>query len=595
MSIKMLANTIQSIMTTDVVTVAPGATLKTALTRMRNKGISCIIINRNKKPLGVITERDVLRIVATGIKLNTKVAEVMRSPVKTVSGNMDVYDAAVYLNRNNVRRIIIVDGKGHLAGLVTQTDLRNHLGSAYYIKLKTIEDIMNRDVITAQYDQKLLEAVETMYERNLGCIIICRGEQPVGILTERDILNFGQENRMESIQKVTVSQKPLVTISAGTSIYQATRLMKSKGIRRLPVVDKGNALVGLVTESDIVKHLETAYLESMRNIMEKDKIWVNSLKEGIFESTTGIDGVFTWINQAGAIILGYSSPEKIIGKKLREVFVEEEDLVELNNMLANGKVVAPDYCSVIRRPSGDEIYIEGTFYYLRDEDDKIICLEGTLRDVTDRKRIEDNIRKKVEEQTREIKRKNLKLEKLTAKLHSLSIHDGLTGINNFRYFTEMLDMEFKKARRYNLPLSSLLLDIDDFKVINDRFGHAAGDLALMKTAQLLKRLVRETDIVARYGGDEFAIILPNTGLPNALAVVAKILSAFRKLEIKKDSLSLGNISLSIGVASIPDDRIESSRALIETADKAMYHAKQNGKDGACTSRQVDMAPDESTR
>ena len=586
----MLANTIQSIMTTNVATLPLGSPLRAAVDQMSEKNISCVIISADRKPLGIITERDILRIYAQHLDMDkTKVDDVMRSPVKTISQNMDFYEAAIYLHKNSIRRIIIVDKEGRLKGLVTQTDLKNHLGGVYYLKLKTIESVMTREVITAEFDDKLSAVIDRMYERNLSCIVISKNNAPVGILTERDVLHFmaGGEN----ITKRPVSsviKRPLVTISPDASIFKATHSMKHMNIRRLVVVGEDNELLGLLTEGDIVKHLETIYLESLRNIVESDRTYVNAIKEGIFESSIGIDGIFTWINDAGARILGYSSPEKILGKNLKNVFVEEDGLQKLLAKLKGGKA-AHDFSTVIKRPSGTRKYIEGTFYYIKDEDGKVTCMQGTLRDITERKKIEDKIKQKVAEQTVEIRKKSRELEKLNTKLQEMSVQDGLTGINNFRYFSEMLEIEFKKACRYNLPLACIILDIDDFKFINDRFGHAAGDLALIKTARLLKSSVRETDIVTRYGGDEFTIILPNTGLPNALAVGTKILEAFRKYELKRDEVSLGKISLSIGISALPDEHIDSAQALVEAADKAMYRAKAGGKNNVCTTKDTDKA------
>lgn len=181
-----------------------------------------------------------------------------------------------------------------------------------------------------------------------------------------------------------------------------------------------------------------------------------------------------------------------------------------------------------------------------------------------------------------------KIMQLNAELHEMSVHDGLTGVYNSRYFLDIIEKEFIRASRYNLPLTYIILDVDDFKFVNDHFGHSAGDYALIETARLLKSLVRQTDIVSRYGGDEFTIILPNTPLQNALVLGDRILATFRKYDLLRDSQSLGKISLSIGMAAVPDVRLDTCKKLMEAADKAMYRAKERGKDKVCTSQDIQL-------
>ncbi len=587
---RMLANMIKSIMTTDIASLALGTSLKKAIKLMSQKNISCVVINEENKPVGIITERDVLKIAAKNKSFdNLKVEDVMISPVKTVSKNMDVYEAAIYLEQNHFRRIVIVDENGKLLGLVTQTDLQNHLGAVYYVKLKTIESIMSKSVVTAGLNESLLKIIERMFQNDISCLVICQRNKPVGIITERDVTHLMADSKDPAgLKAKDFANRSLVCISKDASIYEATKHMKKRNIRRLVVVGDKKELVGLVAETDIVKHLEIDYLEFLRNIVERDRTYIDTIKEGLFECTPSVDGIFTWINQAGAEVLGYSAPEKVIGQRIKDVFVNHEDLKELMElMVSNG--VANDFNARLKKRNGKEIYAEGTFYFVKDEEDNICCMEGTLRDVSERKKMEEKINKhsaelelKVKQRTAEIRKKNKELERINAKLEALSVQDGLTGLKNFRYFSQVLEMEFEKAKRYQTPLSCIILDVDDFKFINDRFGHTAGDLALKKTARLLNSLVRNTDVVARYGGDEFTLILPNTDIEKAVLVGNKILEAFRKYDFKKGALKLGKISLSIGISAMDYEKIKTHQQLLEYADKAMYRAKEHGKNNVCS-------------
>ncbi len=160
---------------------------------------------------------------------------------------------------------------------------------------------------------------------------------------------------------------------------------------------------------------------------------------------------------------------------------------------------------------------------------------------------------------------------------SSAISDGLTGLYNQTYFKKYLKLELKRSLRQNYPTSLLMLDLDDFKGLNDRFGHPAGDMVLQETARLIREAIREVDLAARYGGEEFAVVLPYSDTRGARVVAERILKALRALDLEDATgARLGNISASIGIAACPEDARE-ARTLIQQADAMLYHAKQNGK------------------
>jgi diguanylate cyclase (GGDEF)-like protein len=162
-------------------------------------------------------------------------------------------------------------------------------------------------------------------------------------------------------------------------------------------------------------------------------------------------------------------------------------------------------------------------------------------------------------------------------LEQLLITDEKTGLYNFREFRRRLRDEWARAARYRTALSLVFLDIDDFKQLNDRLGHPAGDRVLAEFATLVTGGARASDFAARYGGEEFSVILPHTRLDMAMRVADRIRRAVREFEFLADE-SPCRVTVSAGVATFPSPEIDSVDALIRAADVALYRAKDMGKD-----------------
>lgn len=163
-----------------------------------------------------------------------------------------------------------------------------------------------------------------------------------------------------------------------------------------------------------------------------------------------------------------------------------------------------------------------------------------------------------------------------ARLYNLATKDGLSKLYVRRYFDQRLTEEWSRARRYKHPLALLILDLDDFKMLNDENGHQAGDKVIRRVGEIILSSLRADDIPARYGGEEFGIILPNTGLDAANIVAKRIVGAVAKTIIGHENITM-KITCSIGVAAFPDNEPQSSGDLLSMADQALYQAKAAGK------------------
>jgi diguanylate cyclase (GGDEF)-like protein len=156
--------------------------------------------------------------------------------------------------------------------------------------------------------------------------------------------------------------------------------------------------------------------------------------------------------------------------------------------------------------------------------------------------------------------------------------DPLTGIYNRGFFNDILPRELSLAGRMRFPLALIMLDIDRFKRVNDQYGHRTGDVVLQEMAALLGRSIRASDILCRYGGEEFAILLPNTACSDALALAQKLRRALRTQPLAQRLLAKGRtITVTMGVAAYPEDA-SSPEALVESADQRLYRGKQAGRD-----------------
>jgi len=155
----------------------------------------------------------------------------------------------------------------------------------------------------------------------------------------------------------------------------------------------------------------------------------------------------------------------------------------------------------------------------------------------------------------------------------LSVTDFLTQIYNRRHFMDLFNLEFARSKRYGLDLSLIIMDIDNFKHINDTYGHLQGDKVLREISAIIKTVIRTNDTFARYGGEEFVLMLPQTNLDGSLQVAEKIR---QKIE-EKNFEGPGRITISLGAACYPCLAIEEQEALIKAADNALYEAKRRGK------------------
>lgn len=258
--------------------------------------------------------------------------------------------------------------------------------------------------------------------------------------------------------------------------------------------------------------------------------------------------------------------DDLIGRKCFEVLANAERVCE--GCIVEKSFQSADPCAKEKQVTlkdGASTWVEIYTYPVHDEEGKAAHVMEYTRDVTERKNAEEERRRLIE------------------RLEYLSRTDDLTGLLNRRALTDNLVYEIDRSKRYGSDLSIILCDIDNFKEINDTWGHDAGDRALQTLSATLKTVLRKTDIVGRHGGDEFLIILPETSDAGAEGLAEKLLAIVRKTELHSQSGETIRITMSIGIACLEPGR-DSLDSFIKRADDAMYASKQGGRDQVSRSR-----------
>lgn len=189
----------------------------------------------------------------------------------------------------------------------------------------------------------------------------------------------------------------------------------------------------------------------------------------------------------------------------------------------------------------------------------------------------ETLRLELERALADLRDKNTQLEASLTRVEEMAATDPLTGLYNRRHFSRVLDQLFAEAQRYNKDLSCVMIDMDGFKQLNDTFGHQVGDQLLVLAGKVISANMRRMDVAARYGGDEFVLLLPHANADEAAGVAQRIRAEFKqasRLIVKRAD----GVSMSIGIGSLSVNRPSGADQLIATADSALYTAKQQGRD-----------------
>ncbi len=552
---------ISTIMSTDLVTLGQREILISAVQKMSFKNVSCVVVIKKKSPIGIVTERDIVYLIAKKVDMNSvRLQNIMKSPIIAVPEETDISEAATLMVLNNLRRLLVVDATHNVVGIVTQTDIIKSLQADSFINLKKVSDVMSEDIISVNPDDSLSKAISLMSKFRKSCVLVLQKNKPIGIITERNITKAIVNDSLNKSAKEIMTPSS-IAIKRDMNLYEASKLMDKNYLRSLPIIDEKGDAIGVITMTDIIKNLRFEYIETLRNMMkERSRFLVESddkfktLIEQSLEGVIIVQGVIIkFVNPTLLKFLGYNENEILNNEVFKFLYPESRELLsECFKKMQQNEVISTPIELHMMQKNNEEIYMEAILTPIEYEGQSSVIM--TVRDITDRKIYESELKR-------------------------LIITDDLTGLYNQRFFLSEVIKEIERAKRHKRKLSLLFIDIDDFKRFNDSYGHWEGDFVLKKFAELIKKNVRDIDVTFRYGGEEFVILLPETSYKEAIEVAERIRAAVGKHVFHTYSLdgipTEVSKTVSIGVTELKED--DNMESFLKRADNAMFQAKMSGK------------------
>jgi len=365
-----------------------------------------------------------------------------------------------------------------------------------------------------------------------------------------------REATAQAIRDTAAKRKLVAGLVTRATTPMGIRVVEWNGY---PLFDEEGEYAGIqITGRDITerRRMEEALLESERRYRllaesTTDLIWTMDLSlryTYMSPSITRMRGytVEEVIGRSGADAMTPASYELSTKTLAEQLVLERMGNADPNRSV---KLELEMYCK-----DGSTIWAEMNMTFMRDSDGKPIGILGVTRNISERKRMEEE------------------RERLHAELEVRAITDGLTGLYNHAHFYERLAEELDRSKRYNHGFAVVMMDVDNFKLFNDSYGHQAGDEMLRLIADGIRAGLRRSDLAFRYGGDEFAAILPHADSKKAQVVVNRINRRIAKSLKQMGDGTTANLALSAGVAHFPDDG-STADALVKAADAVLYSAK----------------------
>ena len=455
--------------------------------------------------------------------------------------------------------------------------------------VKNIENIAKQPdrLLAVKENATITEAAKKMTENHIGCLVVFdENDKFVGVITERDML---ANVLTKSLSPDDVIVNDIMTTNAisctlDTAISDVEQLMAGHKIRHIPIIDNG-APIGMVSSRDVIAYQLTRN-EAMKTAAEQLTMLTTQLKSLDFDDVIelAINQVPQTFHADWAVLClkQNDTSNPMVHRKacpLSENYLLQPDgpaQFSKNEQVSYGKICR--YCTNIdAQPPAIMIPIS-IHDQPAEHPDSNLKSTGFLCMC----RLETSLLGSEELQ---LYKASLLSEVLSAGLTNAKLYqnyqqarrdsqtDPLTGVGTRRVLEKVLAAEYARAARYNRPFSIAIVDIDNFKQINDQTGHAAGDKALKNLAKIMTDTSRSADIVTRYGGDEFVLLMPETEMHNAARILERIRRQAKTISIPK----FRNVTISCGLAQWNGSPDDTPLSILKRADAALYQAKNEGR------------------
>jgi diguanylate cyclase (GGDEF)-like protein/putative nucleotidyltransferase with HDIG domain len=441
-------------------------------------------------------------------------------------------------------------------------------------------------IITIQQEQTIQEAAQAMQAHKVGCLIVVdRHGEFVGLVTERDMAYWigrsAKDASQTRVQEIMTSQ--IVSCPPGTPTSKAREIMTTHRIRHLPIVD-GGVVVGILSSRDLVgQQLQEDRAAAQEVAMLSNCLKSIELKEAadtvateapkLFGARQCVLCLYRDGNTSEAPELESHNqclrPQETLGETLegdqlagREALYVECVPCECEDLGARGpRLIIPIQVGQSRE---DKTPSSGML-------SGYLCMCGM-----DQAGANGELVSYKAKLAREILTSHLTNATLYQHARVTSLTDALTGVGSRKMLEDNLQIEYERAHRYQAPFSVGILDLDNFKTINDVLGHSSGDDALRRLADCMRKQKRISDVLGRYGGDEFVIVMPQTTADEALTLIERLRMELHSIKLAQDM----PLTVSCGIAECLLDRDTSPGDLMRRADLALYEAKSAGRDCA---------------
>lgn len=436
----------------------------------------------------------------------------------------------------------------------------------------TLGLIATTDVVSVDIHETISDALRKMHERDHRSLVVINGSLH-HIITSKDLIRLKNEGVDFSSPLSQIELRTLPMLDKESNVINVLNLT-SQLDEHICVCNENGSLYGLVTNSDIVASVDPqVILESLQIATIFDK------KYGYksFDQHALMDEVLTYMQDAPTdcvIIYDENIPVGIITSKDILKFI---DLDRCHEVLAREVMSSPIDTMDSTASISDALKFIKERHYKRIvvvSDDGDIMGIVTQKDLISRTYLKWS--QLVNEHFHQFEELNDILQKKNKHLATLATKDPLTATNNRHMFTELFTKERANSKRYKTDLSIVMIDLDHFKAVNDTYGHNIGDHVLKSFAMIVQEVIREADIFARWGGEEFILLLRHTTSTDAFLVAEKVRLGVEQYNFE----SVGRVTCSLGVAAVhAEDTLESA---IEKADKALYEAKNSGRNRTVT-------------